>query len=1039
MKNAKLQCALFIACVLGWSPVFGLAGEPAREFIDALRQRHYYDLTLDYLDRLAASPLAPPDIKQTLDYERGVTMVMGANRVSDYELREKQLDLAQAALKKFTKEHAKHALIPSARSQLGNVLLVRAKLKVEQANEGERETRLKEARKLFGDARKVFEASKEDIAERLKAFPKVLDMTDKKQAAMADERNQLRSDYLQVLILGATAIEESADTYAVGAKEHTAILKEAAAAHNAVYEKYRRRMAGLYSRMYQGRCYQKMRDFKEALSYYVELLDNPDSPDAFRDLKTKVYLLAMDCWLDKSQNLYAKAIEEGSAWISKARPNEMRDPEWLTLRLALARAYIAHAESLKEGDPQKRRSLKEASILARYVIRFPGQTQKPAQSLLGQLGRVSTASGEEPNPKNFAEAIRVGKEALDEMQISQQMLAVAQAKFQAEKDPAKKANLQKQVGEATTAFHKNQSSSRKFYELALRLVDAETSVEDVNIARYFLSYLYFLQQKYYESAVMGEFVARRYPDSTGAKPSAKISLASYLQLYQAAGKEDRAFETRQLLNTARYIAGKWAGTTEGAQALSTLVPFVLNQGDYNQAIEYMRQIPETSPLRADAELKVGKSLWGSYLVGTRELNKRLDGQTPDAAAQAEQKALNERITLAEETLAAGMARLKKSGAVTRDVVTAALSLAQLYVDTNRPLEALKELEDPRTGALLLLRKKAASTQSSGIPEEILKTALRAYIGSLAVADNPDDAMSKAKGVMAELKTQVGDTAAGKKRLVSVYVSLARKIESSLESAPEDVKKSLSKGFDTFLQQVRSEANDSTVLSWIGETFLGLGKGFDTNPNRLTPEASSYYNEALKTFDLILAKGQKDPSWLPAADKPRVQLKAAEIKRRKRDYQGALDDFAAILRVQNTLLNVQIQAAYTYQEWGREDPKHYLDALVGGYGGKGKKNVIWGWRRLATTASRYPKYQNQFHESRYNSSVARLAYAKTTKKKDDFERAKKYITLTNKLFPDMGGDVWRAKYDALLRKIQTELGEKPVGLGAKRKKQTKKSA
>lgn len=44
-------------------------------------------------------------------------------------------------------------------------------------------------------------------------------------------------------------------------------------------------------------------------------------------------------------------------------------------------------------------------------------------------------------------------------------------------------------------------------------------------------------------------------------------------------------------------------------------------------------------------------------------------------------------------------------------------------------------------------------------------------------------------------------------------------------------------------------------------------------------------------------------------------------------------------------------------------------------------------------------------------------------------AKQDISITSKLYPDLGDEQWKPKYDNLLKKIQNGLGEPAVGLSA----------
>src|SRR5207247_2540728 len=65
------------------------AVEPAREFLDALRDRGYYDVAIDYLNSVADNPAVPVTFKETMLYERGLTLVQGAKFQRDIAIREK--------------------------------------------------------------------------------------------------------------------------------------------------------------------------------------------------------------------------------------------------------------------------------------------------------------------------------------------------------------------------------------------------------------------------------------------------------------------------------------------------------------------------------------------------------------------------------------------------------------------------------------------------------------------------------------------------------------------------------------------------------------------------------------------------------------------------------------------------------------------------------------------------------------------------------------------------------------------------------------
>src|SRR5205823_9323334 len=98
---------------------------------------------------------------------------------------------------------------------------------------------------------------------------------------------------------------------------------------------------------------------------------------------------------------------------------------------------------------------------------------------------------------------------------------------------------------------------------------------------------------------------------------------------------------------------------------------------------------------------------------------------------AQKRELEELESKARQTLVDGVERMRKSGETSKVLATAVLSLAQIYVDTSEAEKAVALLEDPKIGVLTLVKNNDSAATDEGVPEETYKTALRAYISSLA--------------------------------------------------------------------------------------------------------------------------------------------------------------------------------------------------------------------------------------------------------------------------------------------------------------------
>jgi hypothetical protein len=928
----------------------------------------------------------------------------------------------------------------------------RARIVLERAKKSNSPADMKTASELYKSAYDAFNKTQATIAERLKQIPPKVDPKDAKLKELQD---QLRIDYLQTQLLAAAIKEEQADTLDPKSKEYKDTILAAAKEYGEIYDKYRTRLAGLYARVYQGRCHQKVGDHKEALSYFTELLEEPDSADEVRTLKTKVLLLAVKSWAADSQKKYAEAIAKGTAWLERVRPNETRESDWLDLRLQVARAMQAYAEELKSKDAkQSAGHLAEARKLARFVANIPGEYQKDARQLLLDLGVEPAAPQSDIQPKTFAEAFEAGKDAMDVMKVSQQVLAVVPARLKVEKDAAQLEELKKQLADAQKNVATAQGDAFRLFTAAVGLANDETDLTQLNLVQYYLCYLSYLKEDYHAAALLGEYVARRYPNSPGARQCAKIAMAAYVKLFADLQKEEKAqgtsdaeilklaeFESDQVVNICEYITKKWPEHPEAQEALNTLIPFMISTGQLAKAEAYLEEIPADSDARGGAELKTGQAMWAEYLRGQQQVRGwEQDGLPNGVDLPARKKELAELKARAQTTLENGVARMKEIGTTNPTFASAMFSLVQIYVDTNQPAKAIAELEDAKVGPLALVAKNDPSVDRPGFAEETLKVALRAYIGALGGGQGQsDELLKKARLVMDDLKKRVGDDAASQDKLVRIYIGIARDLEAQIKLAETPAAKTaLSKGFETFLEQVGKEATEFNVLNWVAETFYGMGEAFAEGVRGpAPPEARKYYERANTQFNAILARGAKQQGFYDPKLEIMLRMRTANCKRKLGDCAGAIKDFEDILKANPMMVNVQMEAARTYQECGlnQGDPKFYFRAIMGGENKVAGKTepIIWGWGLIGKKTANNAAFKDVFFEARYNLAVCRYRMGKleknANKQKELIEGAERDIRNVSIVDREYGGENWRPKFDTLARDIQRDLKKKQDGLKA----------
>ena len=264
----KFCCRLLVCLVVAASGSgTAVAVEPARQFLEALCERNYYDVALDYLEQMETSPLAPIELKETLAYEKGLTLIEASRFTKDNAIRTKQIDEAQQLFNQFLTQLADHPMANAARNQLGNLVIERGRMVLEASKKGNTPKLQADSKKLYEEGYTVFAKLREDLKAQLERIPKFLDEKDRQAQILAEKRTQLRADYLQTLLLAAAIREEMAETVDPKSKEYADLLTDAAKQYGEVYESYRTRLAGLYARMYQGRCMQKLNKFPDALGF----------------------------------------------------------------------------------------------------------------------------------------------------------------------------------------------------------------------------------------------------------------------------------------------------------------------------------------------------------------------------------------------------------------------------------------------------------------------------------------------------------------------------------------------------------------------------------------------------------------------------------------------------------------------------------------------------------------------------------------------------------------------------------------------------
>ncbi len=1007
-----LRGTLVFALLLG-STCFAQAEDLAEKFLVGLRARGWHDTALETLEASEQDPLASPAFLDRLEFERATTFATLAKQSVNAKRRSKMRARAVEGFQNFAASHSDSPQVFDALSQASILIAEQALSKKAQAERlptqatSERKTLFEQSRKLLTASAATLDKLSAACERKLQTLP---------HGAMAHEnpaegptRQQLVNKQAEARLRLATLRYEMAGTYAAGSEKHRESLDAAAEAFKKISEDYRDKLIGYYGRFYEGRCYQDAEQWNDALACYEDLIDQPTGNPDFRRLGARAYRHRAECFL--ADGKHDKAIGECRDWLNDARSNELKRAEWLAVAFRLAEAYEAKAASEDNGGSRKLRS--EARRLLREVARHAGEFQEEAR-----LGSAAS-NGDSVKPidsKTFDEAFTAGKTALEQMNSSR--LA---AKLAANNNPEAVRDLQQQTAQ-------NQADAIHYFQRALDLASEEIKLEDLLAARYYLCWLYWEENRIREAAVLGEFLARRYPESDYAAGAAKVALAALERLYLQArqSQSDSSYEAAQIVALAQFVANRWPDSPEAGSAVNLLIQIALQNNRLEDAEELLRKLPEAN--RHLAELNLGGALWVRYLQSTSGDQEQID------------PAMGALKSRAAELLARGYATVAAEGSALVQSAQGVLYYVQVLLAQGEFERAIEVLENPHVGPLAAADDLDKSSQSAAFAQEAYKAALRAFIS----IDPPQ--RKKSQQMMQALEATLGQADDARQRLLRIYLGLGQQLQRQIRELSSAGKteqaQTVAAAFEDLLQRISQSENtkDWKIRNWIAQSNLQLGEG-------LSGEAAKrYLDQAEKIYRAILGDVLKDPDYAPSELAVLgVRKRLADCLLAKEDYSAAFDQVARILSEKPNMLELQQAAAATLVEWGQSagDANKLESAIRGSMPQANKKNLVWGWLRIAAIAdqakqragvgkngaapdpSKVQKYHDLFFEARYNVVRTRFLAAQLANGPErikQLQSARKNIELMKRIYADLGGPKWKSAFNALQQQVEAELAK-----------------
>lgn len=648
------------------------------QFLQGLRERGYHDVARDYLESLRADASAPADVKEMIDYQLGRGLLEEATTTGDLERKADLLEKARAQLDQFAKQHPKHPLVAEALVQMARQYVERGHTALLQGNESkdkaEINAKLAQARASFKQAREAYANAETRLKAAFAAFPKFIENGNPKLLDRDRAHKALMDDQLQKAIVDY----EEAQTYPIDSGERNQLLDKAIAAFEQLYKDYRTQLAGLYARMFQGKCYEEKGgddDRRAAMGIYKELMDQP-SPE-LRELKRQVAYYQII--IDGKRGENGLAVDRAVAWINQ-NPRHLVSEVGLGVQLELAKNILAQLDSFTgpEREEAIRKSVDRLQVVARYTSKYKPE----AVELLKKHRKSASARPEQIANMTFDQAMSEASNAVDSSEWDR----------------------------AITLFRQ-----------AIHRADPQKDIEKVNVARQSMAYAYYKAGKFYAAAALAEHLARRYPRGVNSPNAASIGMAAYTDAYYAVAALDRASDLDRLVDLARYAAETWPETETADTARFTTGEVLKGRGQYAEAAKAFESVRESSSRRLDAIVKAGEAHFFNSAV------LRAAGKTAEADAEAK---------IALEVNERALKTRRDSGVPVTDpgFIVNATNLAEIHRVGDRPKDAVALL-DPIAKALAATPGSADTAPiQAALLTTLLKSHLAAGMPNNAIAD-----------------------------------------------------------------------------------------------------------------------------------------------------------------------------------------------------------------------------------------------------------------------------------------------------------------
>ena len=1001
-------------------PIIAAADEPMGKFVEALRERGYFDVAISYLEQVESSSLSA-ESQARLPLETATTYSQAAATSRDLREAETMLAAAQTAIAAYRPTNATDAeAARTARFQgdlyFNQARIVKARAANEKSSDTQRQQLTEQLRSHLSSSDKAYQSAEKSMIAALKNF-----QIDSEDSSSMTKLKRLRAQYTYLKARGPTIKEQMAA--ASDGNARTELLKTAASEAKEVWTKYQDYSPAITSCLTAARCYQELGQSEPSQQMVDELLKLQRSQIP-ASVRREALSIAAKNWQSLDPFPWETVLAETENPVKLLTAKQVLNPQWQNVQLVLARALHEKSQSLAgEKGATAEREAQEASQtaikLAQTVAQATGDARKQAVSFLKQWGSEANvpapalSNAADVKAESFASAVQLGRAALPDVESQLRKITAAKRKIRATSAPGEKQQQQKELTQLKQQQLAKTGASLDLFNQAILLADESTSPEDINNVRYLQSYCYFAREQYIESSVIAEFLLENYPNGSGTRQASAILLRNQAaMLEQTTG--DNSFEKQQLVRSCKSILERYPDTTEASSAAARLAWLSLGDNDFDQAKSWFDKIPAGDPQRTGLALSMGRRNWFAW----SKLN-------------ADQRIKNEKqLAVAKQYLTEGVTNSNPK-TLTYAAAEGSLLLAQALLALDDVDGAIKRLESDEIAPLKLIDPVHPAVKSTGrtnlYHQQSVIAAIKIYMAAMSGKSNGQaewiDKSGKAiTGLQKRLKASKDPEAM--KQLASIYRLISQRLIEQFDSLPAGQQRNdFAIRLSSFLTEIEKQSQDARTVVWAGSTLLSVANTL--RQDNAEAQSETIYAKAVSALDRAEQLGFGDGDDAVAMTRE-LNRQRALAQRGAGNFDAALQQFTQLLTEKAGDLNMQLDAAMTLQQQAasKKNVRGFATAILGTAPvadpkTKRKRNAIWGWRKLVQITRGKSQFQNAFYQSLYHMIEARYEMGRLDQSADGTAKALKELDNWQQRDPDFDNGTWKQKFAQLRQRLQKQ--------------------